>query len=95
MVPRHLVDRLQRLSRQEGTTLFMTLVAGFSALLARYSGQDDLLIGTPVANRQRAEFEAVVGCFVNTLVLRADLSGDPTVREHLALYQGGVPGGVC
>ncbi len=84
MVPRHLVDRLQRLSRQEGTTLFMTLVAGFSALLARYSGQDDLLIGTPVANRQRAEFEAVVGCFVNTLVLRADLSGDPTVREHLA-----------
>ena len=62
----------------------MTLVSGFSALLGRYSGQDDLLIGTPVANRQRAEFEGVVGCFVNTLVLRADLSGNPTVRELLA-----------
>ena len=62
----------------------MTLISGFSALLSRYSGQDDLLIGTPVANRQRTEFEGVVGCFVNTLLLRADLAGNPTVRELVA-----------
>jgi amino acid adenylation domain-containing protein len=82
-LPRELMDRLQELSRREGATLFMTLLSGFALLLARYSGQQDLLIGTPVANRNRAEIEGLIGFFVNTLVLRADTSGEPTVREFL------------
>ena len=64
-------------------TLYMTLLAGFAVLLWRYSGQEDFLVGTPVANRNRLEFEGVVGCFVNTLALRADLSGDPPAIEFL------------
>jgi amino acid adenylation domain-containing protein len=83
-LPRELADRLQELSRREGATLFMTLLAGFALLLARYSNQQDLLIGTPVANRNRAEIEPLIGFFVNTLVLRADTSGEPSVREFLA-----------
>jgi hypothetical protein len=83
-LPRELLERLQGLSRREGATLFMTLLSGFALLLARYSGQQDLLIGTPVANRNRAEIEGLIGFFVNTLVLRADTSGEPTVREFLA-----------
>ncbi|HQY72070.1 MAG TPA: condensation domain-containing protein, partial [Pseudomonadales bacterium] len=82
-LPRELVDRLQELSRREGATLFMALVSGFALLLARYSGQRDLLIGTPVANRNRAEIEPLIGFFVNTLVLRADLSGEPSARAFL------------
>src|SRR3989441_9188492 len=62
----------------------MTLLAGFTLLLSRHSGQQDVLVGTPVANRSRAEIEDVVGCFVNTLVLRADLSGDPSASGFLA-----------
>jgi len=61
----------------------MTLLAGFTLLLSRYSGQQDLLVGTPVANRNRAEIENLVGLFVNTLVLRANLSGDVSAREFL------------
>jgi hypothetical protein len=83
-LPCELVERLQGFSRREGATLFMTLLAGFALLLARYSNQQDLLIGTPIANRNRAEIESLVGFFVNTLVLRADTSGEPTVREFLA-----------
>jgi aspartate racemase len=83
-LPLELTDALRGLSRREGATLFMTLLSGFTLLLARYSGQQDLLIGTPVANRNRAEIEELVGFFVNTLVLRADTSGEPSVREHLA-----------
>src|SRR5579863_8608204 len=75
--------RLQVLSQREGVTLFMTLLAGFSALLARYSGQEDITVGTPTANRTRSELEGLIGYFVNTLVLRTDLSGDPTVSELL------------
>jgi len=71
------------LSRREGVSLFMALLAGFQALLFRYSGQDDLVIGTPVANRGRVETEGLIGFFVNTLALRADLAGDPTYRELL------------
>ena len=75
---------LKALSRRHGTTLFMTLLAAWAALLARLSGQEDVVIGTPVANRGRAEIENLIGFFVNTLALRLDLSGSPTVGELLA-----------
>ena len=74
---------LKRLSHEEGTTLFMTLLTGFTMLLSRYSGQSDLLVGTPIANRTHAEVEGLIGCFINTLVLRTDLSNQPSLRELL------------
>ena len=74
---------LRALSTKHGTTLFMTLLAGWAALLARLSGQQDLVIGTPVANRGRAETEHLIGFFVNTLALRLDLAGSPTVSTLL------------
>ncbi|MBV6325820.1 hypothetical protein KVP70_33540, partial [Duganella sp. HSC-15S17] len=67
-----------------GSTLFMTLLAGWSILLARLSGQSDIVIGTPVANRQRSEIEALIGFFVNTLALRVQLADDPSVAALLA-----------
>jgi hypothetical protein len=76
-------DRLKSLSRHEGVTLFMTLLAAFKTLLYRYTRQDDILVGTPIANRNRAEIEGLIGFFVNTLTIRTDLSGDPTFRELL------------
>ncbi|HEV2756819.1 MAG TPA: amino acid adenylation domain-containing protein, partial [Actinomycetota bacterium] len=72
---------LRALGRARNATPFMTLTAAFQALLARYSGSDDIAIGTPTAGRTRAELEGLVGFFVNTLVLRTDLSGDPTFGE--------------
>ncbi|HEX2092924.1 MAG TPA: condensation domain-containing protein, partial [Longimicrobiaceae bacterium] len=75
--------RLRALSRREGATPFMTLLSLWQLLLGRYSGREDLLVGTPIAGRNRMETEGLIGFFVNTLVLRADLSGDPTVRELL------------
>ena len=75
---------LKELSRREGATLFMTLLAAFQVLLYRYSGQEDLAVGVPIAGRSRPELEGLIGFFVNTLVLRADLSGAPSFREHLA-----------
>jgi amino acid adenylation domain-containing protein/non-ribosomal peptide synthase protein (TIGR01720 family) len=83
-LPAALMESLQMLSRQEGATLYMTLLAAFNALLSRYTGQHDLLVGSPVANRSRSEIEGVVGFFVNTLVLRTDLSGDPSFHQLLA-----------
>ncbi|HZF08613.1 MAG TPA: amino acid adenylation domain-containing protein [Thermoanaerobaculia bacterium] len=79
-----LVARLRARGREEGATLFMVLVAAFQSLLLRYTGEDDVLVGTPVANRNRAELEGLMGPFVNTLVLRTDLSGDPDFRTLLA-----------
>ncbi|HEY7415574.1 MAG TPA: condensation domain-containing protein, partial [Ktedonobacteraceae bacterium] len=70
-VPRAVYDALQALSRSEGVTLFMTLLAVFQVLLYRYTGQDDIVIGTPIANRNRAEWEHLIGFFVNMLVIRA------------------------
>ncbi|HEU4711739.1 MAG TPA: amino acid adenylation domain-containing protein [Pyrinomonadaceae bacterium] len=78
-----LAESLNALSRGEGATLFMTLLAAFKALLWRYTGQTDIVIGTPVANRNREELEGLIGFFVNTLALRTDLSGDPTFRDLL------------
>ena len=79
-----LSSRLNALGRREGATPFMTLLAAFQAILHRYSGQDDFAVGSPVANRNRAEVEGLVGYFVNMVALRADLAGDPTFRDLLA-----------
>src|SRR5262249_3459319 len=79
-----LSEELRALSRKEGTTLFMTLLAAFQAFLARVTQKEDISVGTPIAGRNRRETEGLIGFFVNTLVLRADLSGDPTFRELLA-----------
>ncbi|HEV7516484.1 MAG TPA: condensation domain-containing protein, partial [Thermoanaerobaculia bacterium] len=81
---RDLAAALSGLARSAGGTLFMTLLAGLSALLARATGQADLAVGSPVANRTHREVEKLIGFFVNTLVLRADLAGDPAFREILA-----------
>ncbi|HEX8273806.1 MAG TPA: amino acid adenylation domain-containing protein, partial [Longimicrobiaceae bacterium] len=78
-----LLERLEALSRREGVTLYMTLLAAFQALLSRYSGSEDVVVGSPIAGRTRRETEGLIGFFVNTLVLRSDLSGDPSFREVL------------
>lgn len=82
-LPQRLLDGLEALSQQAGVTLFMTLLAAFQALLHRYTGQTDIAIGSPIANRQRSELEGLIGFLVNSLVLRTDLTGDPTFRELL------------
>ncbi|HKP11738.1 MAG TPA: amino acid adenylation domain-containing protein, partial [Blastocatellia bacterium] len=74
---------LRRLSRRQGVTLFMTLLTGYRALLSRYSGQAEVMVGTPVAGRQQAEVEGLIGFFVNMVVLRGSLEGDPSVEEML------------
>ncbi len=83
-LPASVADGLRELSRTAGTSMFMTVLAVFTVLLSRYCGQDDVVVGTPIAGRNRAEIEGLVGFFVNTLVLRTDLSGDPTFAEVLA-----------
>jgi len=74
---------LKTLSQQQGTTLFMTLLAAFQALLSRYTGQEDIVVGSPFTNRQRSEVEGLIGFFVNTVPLRTVLSGDPTFHQLL------------
>jgi amino acid adenylation domain-containing protein len=74
---------LKAMSQREGVTLFMTLLAGFQVLLGRYSGQEDIAVGSPIANRNREEIEKLIGFFANSLVMRIDLSGDPTIQELL------------
>ena len=81
LLPGNAADALKVLSRDEGATLFMTFLTAFNVLLHRYSNQDDLVVGTPIANRNHTETEGLIGFFVNTLVLRTDLSGNPTFRE--------------
>ena len=76
-------ERLKELSRREGTTLFMTLMAAFQTLLHRYSGQDDIIIGTDIANRNQSEIEGLIGFFVNLVPIRTNLAGNPTFREYL------------
>ena len=83
-IPAAETGALRALAHREGATLFMVLLAAWQALLARYAGTDDVVVGTPVAGRTRVQTEGLIGFFANTLVLRTDLSGDPTVRELLA-----------
>ena len=84
MLDEELTTRLRGLSRKHKTTLYMTVLAGWAALLARLSGQDDVVIGTPAANRNRVEIEGLIGFFVNTLALRLGVSESMNVGELLA-----------
>ncbi len=83
LLPTALLEALKRLSQDENATLYMTLLAAFQTLLHRYTGQDDLLVGSPIAGRMRVETEGLIDIFVNTLVLRGDLSDDPSFRALL------------
>lgn len=80
-LPASLTDKLKNLSNTEGATLFMTLLAAFNVLLFRYTGEQDIVVGSPIAGRNRIETEPLIGFFVNSLALRTDLSGSPTFRE--------------
>src|SRR4029077_16337945 len=77
LLPPSLTEPLRAFSRDHGATLFMTLLAGFQALLHRHTGQTDISVGTPIANRNHGDVEKLIGFFINMLVLRTDLSGDP------------------
>jgi amino acid adenylation domain-containing protein len=79
-----LLQSLKELSQQQGVTLFMTLLGAWAALLSRYSGEDDVVVGSPIANRTRSELEGLIGFFVNALVLRTSLKGDPSFKRLLA-----------
>ncbi len=83
MIPEPLAGALKALARREGVTMAMVLLAAYQTLLARYSGQDDIVLGSPVANRRDANVEGLIGFFVNSLVLRGDLSGNPSFVELL------------
>ena len=83
LIPPGLVKALQTVGRRDGATLFMTVLAAFQVLLHRYSGEDDIVVGSPIAGRTRVELEGLLGFFVNTLVLRARCGGNPTFREFL------------
>ncbi|MHC2458595.1 amino acid adenylation domain-containing protein [Rhizobium leguminosarum] len=83
IIDQALARGLKRLSRQRGTTLFMAVLAAWAAVLSRLSGQDDIVIGVPTANRRHREIEDLIGFFVNTLAVRIDLSGEPNVSELL------------
>jgi amino acid adenylation domain-containing protein len=83
VLPGPVMEQLRALSQREGATPFMALLAAFAVLLFRYSRQDDIIVGVPVANRSRPEIERLIGFFVNTLALRTDLSGEPSFRELL------------
>lgn len=83
-ISKQLCSEARALAMKEGLTLFMTLLTVFKTLLGRYSGQADIVVGVPVANRNRVEIEGLIGFFVNTLVLRTDISGDPSFREALS-----------
>ncbi|MGH7930338.1 MAG: condensation domain-containing protein, partial [Candidatus Binatia bacterium] len=80
---KELTESLQALGHPQGATLFMTLLAAFNVLLCGYTKQYDLVVGTPIAGRNRTELEGLIGFFINALLLRTDLSGDPTIRELL------------
>ena len=92
-LPKSLLQAIADLSQQEGTTLFMTLLTAFKILLYRYMGQEDILVGSPVANRNQVETENLIGFFINLLVLRTDLGGDPTFKELLGRVREVVLGG--
>ena len=82
-IPAEVVEGLRALGREEGATLFMVLLAAFKVLMARYSGQEDVVVGTSIANRNHPDLQGLIGSFLNTLALRTDLSGEPSFREVL------------
>jgi amino acid adenylation domain-containing protein/non-ribosomal peptide synthase protein (TIGR01720 family) len=82
-IPPRLAGAIKSLGRREGATPFMTLLAAFLVLLHRYTGQEDVAVGSAVANRDRREVEGLIGCFVNSMVMRCDISGEPTFLTHL------------
>jgi amino acid adenylation domain-containing protein len=84
VLPEQLTEKLNELSRAEGVTLFMTLLAAFQALLGRYSGQEDVVVGMPIASRNHPEIEGLIGFFLNTLPIRTRLSGNPSFQDLLA-----------
>jgi acyl carrier protein len=86
-LPASLTDELRELGRREGATLYMTLLAVFGALVRARSGDEVILVGSPIANRPRVELEDLIGFFANTLILRSDVSGDPTFRTLLARHR--------
>jgi amino acid adenylation domain-containing protein len=83
-LPTSLIERLKQFSAEHNATVFMTLLACFQILLSRYSGQIDIAVGSPIANRTQSAVESIIGSFVNTLVMRTELSGDPTFIELMA-----------
>ncbi|MEU7876556.1 condensation domain-containing protein, partial [Dactylosporangium sp. NPDC049140] len=89
VIPADVASGLRAVAREAGASMFMTVFAAFNVLLSRYAGQDDVVVGTPIANRNRAEIEGLIGFFVNTLVLRTDLSGDPTFAELVGRVRAG------
>jgi amino acid adenylation domain-containing protein len=95
IVPADLVGRLTALATRQNSTPFVVLLAAWQLLLARYTGQEDIVVGTPVAGRSRPELADVVGCLVNTVVLRTDVSGDPTFRELVDRARGVVLGALA
>ncbi|HYH79588.1 MAG TPA: condensation domain-containing protein, partial [Longimicrobium sp.] len=82
-LPAEVLERLRALGRQEGASLYMVVLSAFQVLLSKYSGSEDIVVGSPIAGRTRGEVEGLIGFFVNTLVLRTDVSGDPSFRELL------------
>ena len=81
IIPAEMTRELKRLSQREGVTLFMTMVAGLEVMLRSWTGQEEIGVGTPIANRNREETEGLIGFFINQVVLRSDLRGEPTFRE--------------
>lgn len=84
LVPKPDVDRMKRLAKESSATLFMFVVAAANVLLSRYTGQEDIIVGTPIAGRNRSELEHLIGLFANTVILRTDLSGNPSFRQVLS-----------
>ena len=94
-LPASLIERLKQFSAEQNATVFMTLLACFQILLSRYSGQSDIAVGSPIANRTQSAVESIIGSFVNTLVLRTDLSGNPTFEEMLGAGPRNGVRGLC
>ncbi|HMS34192.1 MAG TPA: amino acid adenylation domain-containing protein [Ignavibacteria bacterium] len=89
-----LVEKLKKLSMSEGTTLFVTLLTAYEIFLHRYTGQDDIIVGTPTAGRSKTEFEKVVGYFINPVSIRADFSENPTVKDFISQIKKKVLGAI-
>src|SRR6202043_248732 len=92
VIPRSCVEGLTALSRREGVTLYMVLLAGLQVVLGRWSGQKDVAVGSPIAGRTHRKTEGLIGFFVNTLIMRADLSGDSSFVELLGQVREGALG---